>query len=290
METTATTRGACAAAGRGCGTATGWRNGGRCRHCRRAHNTDAARYRPGTLTVEDHRALIAALNSGATPEQAAAIVNRPLASILRSAAGSSELRAALDGESLAVQHRARQGDYLVSLIRNRRDTDALGTGTLSVWRLEDPLFRDAEAAVKALLDDQGLKNLRGKVDRDIMEQFVAAVEDGATYKAAADALGIGPGWLRYRIRIAAPDLNRRLEAVPKSKGRQRKQVDLDLLRELWSVPNTPTMEIAHRLGVAHRTVLAAAADLGLLSCQVPADSRTRRVTMAAQPTPHNDAS
>lgn len=57
----------CKAAGRGCGTTTGWRNGGRCPRCREAHNAECRRYRhrKTALPPEKLDALRAAVTAGA---------------------------------------------------------------------------------------------------------------------------------------------------------------------------------------------------------------------------------
>ncbi|MFJ1647958.1 hypothetical protein [Streptomyces sp. NPDC088258] len=255
----------CVAPQRNCGTTHGWRLGGRCAACRRAHNQDTRRRR--TIAPEQREEVLVQLRAGATREKAASVVGRTKASLSQLALTDSELRAALDGLPVERQTAARRGDWLSALILaggnvQQACRDAGFTwGMVKAWRRDDPLYAAADAAVLAWVEQSSGSRARRRVTGEILDKAAALLEQGASLTEAARATGVTSHTLRNRGKQHA----RLKAALPPVQSRPRKP-DVQrqkLLRELWPDLSLTTVEIAERLGVELPTMYRWREELGL---------------------------
>lgn len=261
----------CAATGRGCGTPSGWRNGGRCPRCRAAHNDDTNRYRgAGTLTDAERGIVLRALRDGDTAEGAAALIGRTAAGLASRARSDSELRLALDGAPARTQRVARMGDYLAALTRHhgivQRAAKELGvTSRLVGWR-SDPAFAAAEAAVRELARTADAIP-RQRITVEMLDRAAEALERGASMREAARLIAVSATSLRNgadrspRLAAALPPLTTR-KGSPR--GRRKGGSDADTrLREMWGDPSLTIRDIGRQLHVTPETVRRWAAKLEL---------------------------
>lgn len=219
------------AAGKACGTPSGWRAGGRCGRCRTAHNEETNRYRG--LRGDRLRSVTDALAGGRSIEEAAALAGCRTSSIRARARWDPELAQLLARRGTARRGETspgRQGAYFAALLAsggNRRaaaEACGLSDDRLAAWRSADSLFREAEVAIRALA--------RGK--RDVPRRGERWVGRSAPRDESGN---VGRGW--------------------------ESPFDDDLLRELWGDPGLSVVEIAAVLEAAPEPTWARAVQLGL---------------------------
>lgn len=265
----------CVATGRGCGTSSGWRNGGRCPRCRAAHNADTNRYRgAGNLTEDERGIVLRALRNGDTPETAADLVGRTAAGLASRARSDSELRLALDGAPARTQRVARMGDYLAALTRHhgivQRAAEELGvTSRLAGWRA-DPAFAAAELAVRELSRSADAIP-RQRITVGMLDRAAEALEQGASMREASRIATISVTSLRNNAgrspRLAAALPPPRAHKGP-PRGRRKGGSDADArLRQMWGDPTLTIKNIGSQLHVTPDTVRKWAKKLGLPSRQ-----------------------
>jgi transposase len=260
----------CVAATRGCGSPSGWRQGGRCPACRAAHNADTNRRRNlGTLSDTERQIVLGALRQGQKLDEAAVLTGRTPSSLTRQAAVDSELRLALEGAPLPVQRVARQGDYLAALTRHEGDPASavrellVGESLLASWRKE-PAFTAAEQAVRTLAGNSA-KRPKVRITKEMAEQAANVLYEGGTITEAARRIGSSQQALR-RVAHLHPPLAAALPPVQPNLakgGKKRAAVNEARLRELWADDALTQDEIARALGVRYTTVYRWAKDLGL---------------------------
>lgn len=255
---------ACEAPRKTCGSASGWRVGGRCPRCRAAHNRDTSARRG--LGADQRVAVLGFLRAGRSVDEAAEAVGVKPQLLSHAARVDGELRAALDGMPEVVQVAARRGDWLAALTRTGGAQAAaaksigLSLSTVKVWR-QDPAF---DAVMVALLD--WLTTATGKDPRLVkvrvadaqLDAAAAYIEEGATITRAAELVGTSQSTLCLR----AQQHERLQAAVEMAKkrprrGRGRKSgLTAEVagrLRELWATGAT-NAEIAAELNVSKATL------------------------------------
>jgi hypothetical protein len=245
----------CAATPRSCGTPGGWRQGGRCTRCRRAHNLETREARG--LTREQRAAVLRALRAGVTAQEAAEAVGKSVRSLQSASGRDGELRAAMDGESLVQQEMARRADLLCAMVRNggNREEAARELGekptTVASWVRNDPLFATVETAVvEWVVAATGKRSRKSSVTQAQLDKAVEMLEGGAPVAAVLRVVGVA----RETLRKYAKD-NPRLAAAwpaggegrPKTQG-MGEQARADL-REMWKNPSLTTAMMAERLGI-----------------------------------------
>lgn len=285
----------CVAYKRGCGTPTGWRNGGRCGRCRQAHNRESRTAR--AMTPEQRARVLDLLRVGKTAEDAAADVGRSVRSLQTAAVRDSELRAALDGEPLNRQVIAHRGDLLFAMIRNggNRAQAARDIGekpvTIATWKSQDPLFDAAEKAVAAWVAQSEIGR-RHKLSGALLDEAAALMESGMLPGKVADAIGVTDVTLRkYRAHHERLDAawgmwNRagvgsgRAKSGGKTSGLTPEVADR--LRSQWEDRSLTAEEIASGFGVTLQTIRRWRKQLGLptRNTRPRAGSRASRETLA----------
>ena len=270
----------CKAQGKSCGTAAGWRYGGRCWRCRAAHKAENNRYRG--LREGERDTVLSLLRSGHTAQEAADAIGKTPATLSGAAARDSELRAALDGQPEEYQYAARMGDYLAALTRtggNRTqaaDTAGIPRQTVQGWRVSSAAFVVAEDAVLALIKDVGITP-RIKVTDAMIDRAIALLEDGATLEQAATSAGTTVSTLYYRAR-SHERLRTILETRPRRGGTSGLTAEVEQrLRELWEDADLSGRDIAQRLGVSYSTVTSWKRKLGLPHRTMERKKRKRSV-------------
>lgn len=260
----------CAAVGRGCGSASGWRQGGRCPACRTAHNADTSRRRnQGALSDTERQIVLGTLRQGQALDEAAGLIGRTPASLARQAAVDSELRLALADAPLPVQRVARQGDYLAALTRHAgRPTSAagellIGEALLTSWR-KDPAFVAAEQAVRVLAGNP-VRRGHVRITKDMAELAAEVLRNGGTMAEAARRIGTSAQALRRveQLHSALAAVLPPVQPNPAKGGTKRTAAKEARLRELWADDALTQDEIARTLGVRYTTVYRWAKELGL---------------------------
>lgn len=254
----------CKAPQSSCGTASGWRAGGRCVRCRLAHNGEVNRYRG--LNSEQRTMVLTLLNTGASPEDSAAQAGVSVQSLVASAAHDGELRAALDGQPPTVQRAARKGDFLAALTRTggtTRDAALLigvDTDTVQAWREEDPAYAGVEDAVVRWLTSMRPRRYVALTDEKL-DQAADLLEQGQGIKAAARAVGASGEGLRKasarhaRLAAAMPPVKSRVKSSVRP-GRASKltpKTEAEV-RRMWDDPSMSINVMAGRLGVSVSTL------------------------------------
>lgn len=248
----------CAAPRKSCGTPSGWRQGGRCPHCRAAHNVETNRYRG--LTSDQRAEALRLLRAGRTGDEAAAAIGKTAQSLSAAAARDGELRAALDGESLEQQHAARRGDFLAALVRARGNTSAaaraldISDGAVAAWPGE-PEFAAVVTAVQAWLSSAGTRS-KYRITDGVLDRVASLLEDGSSVNEAAAAAGVSAKAIHSRrsdhARLDAALTNRR--PTPPGRKSSRTPEKEARLVALWSDRAVPVDSIAAELGVSSETV------------------------------------
>lgn len=215
----------CAAKHRGCGTRDGWRRGGRCVRCRRAHNRDSRRHRG--LSPEERQDLLAALRAGLSPEDAARTVGRSTRALQVMSVRDGELRAAMDGEPLVLQRLARRGDFIGAMIRygGNRSEAAREIGehesVTHQWVATDPQFAAVVNAVVEWVTSTGLPSPRGKVTDAVLDRAVDLLGENLTLTEVGKQVGLSVQTLdRWGERYAPLG-----EALAKRRARYVEPVD-----------------------------------------------------------------
>lgn len=223
----------CTAPRTSCGTPSGWRAGGRCPHCRTAHNRDAGKRRG--LREEQRNLVLRDLRSGGTAESAAEAAGISPRSLAQSARVDSELRAALDGAPEAIQVIAPRGDWLAALVRLGGDQKAaalavgINPNQPNNWRQADPDFNAAVVALLAWIEKAGARPIRSRrvdgrkwgVTVAELDEAAAHLERGASMATAARLTGLSRQTLADRAedspRLAAALEVRRRQVVTEGK-------------------------------------------------------------------------
>lgn len=259
----------CEAPGTSCGSASGWRQKGRCHRCRAAHNVEVNKYRG---LQDDQRAeVLALLRAGRTREEAAAAIGKKPQTLSAAAAQDGELWAALGGLPLQTQRAARQGDFLAALTRtsgNAADACRLlgvDRAVTRAWR-DDPAYTAAEEAVLAWLRGRGIRP-RVRVTDAMLDKAAALLEQGSTVTAAARAIGVRPPTLN-RAAGRHPRLAAALAGgLPRRRGKLSgltPQVEAEF-RAMWADRGLSAAGIARRLNVGSTTMTNWSRELGLPS-------------------------
>lgn len=266
----------CAAPRTSCGSAAGWRAGGRCPRCRAAHNDETNRYRG--ITAAQRAEVLALLRAGTSPEEAAAAIGRPVQSLSGAAVRDGELRAALDGEPPERQRVARLGDYLAALTHAGGNKAAairrigVPRTTVEQW-LEDPRFAAVEKALLAWLASAAIRP-RTRITHAALGQAAALLEQGSSITAAAKAVGTTDMTLRKhaarheRLRTALAERPPSPRGFPSGLAEVRER-----LAALWADEELTVSQIAAALRVGHSTVHRWAAQAGLPPRQVRRSSK-----------------
>ncbi|TVL89796.1 hypothetical protein [Streptomyces sp. SAJ15] len=261
----------CEASASTCGTASGWRMGGRCPRCRAAHNAETRQY--SGMSARQRETVLNLLREGGAEEEAAKEVGRSVKSLRATARADGELFAALEGRTVAEQVVARQGDYLAMLTRVDGDlsmaAQALGLAAdiSDVWRAQSPQYAAAEEAVLRLVVSGRPPQFKRKMKTDAeLDEAAGLLEQGKGVTEAARAIGISATGLR-----AAGERHARLaQALPPKVERDRAGAVSGLteevaqeLRRLWADKRMSRRSICVRLGVSQSTVTAWVKSLGL---------------------------
>lgn len=218
----------CKAPSTSCGSASGWRAGGRCPRCRAAHNQDTNQRRG--MNSRQREAVLLALRAGATAAAAAEAVGVTDRLLAYTARADGELRAALDGMPVAAQALARRADWLAALTRLGGDQKAaahaigVDPSLPKRWRREEPAFDAAVVALLAWITEAGGRR-RGqgaRVDEDRLDDAAGHLEQGASIAEAARLTGMAAVTLRSRSSDS-----RRLTAALKAR-RERDDKDVML--------------------------------------------------------------
>lgn len=204
----------CQAPQSSCGTPSGWRAGGRCVHCRLAHNNDTNSRRG--LTSQERYTFLTMHRSGRTIEEAAGDAGVTMNTLVQAARRDGELRAALDGMPIEVQIAARRAELLAALVRcggNQRLAEiqaGLPLGTANNWRQTDGKFDAAVAAILGWLDSsvgsppkkpRAYRWQKGRMGDRFRELWMS----GATYVEIRAELGISdPTIARWRKQMGLP--------------------------------------------------------------------------------------
>jgi transposase len=256
----------CAAPRSSCGSASGWRKGGRCPRCRAAHNEETNRYRG--LRPAERTEVLRLLRAGKTAQEAAEAIGKTAASLSAAAARDGELRTALDGLPVERQVVARLGDYLAALTRTggNRTAAARQVGIPSssiVSASENPHFAAAEKGVLDWITEAGARP-RSRVTDAMLDKAATLMEQGSTIYAAAKAVGTTTSTLRH-----CTSRNERLAvAFEARRGKRGNPSGLtpetaERLRKLWEDETLTVAQIAQELGVSIGTVYGWAKKLEL---------------------------
>jgi transposase-like protein len=238
-----------------------------------AHNAEAGQYRG--LTAQQRTEFLTALNSGMTPDDAAKQAGATIQSLAAVAANNGELRAALDGQPVAVQSAARKGDYLAALTRTGGVMEdalllaRLDKQTVAVWRKEDREYASAEDAVLRWLASvrTSARRPRLRMTDEQLDHAASLLEQGETLRATAKVLGVSS----HGLRLASARHARLASVMPApqpQKGQKGRPSGLttkveDDIRSLWAVPDITKGAIARQLGVTAPTLREWARSLGL---------------------------
>ncbi len=264
--------GRCAATGRGCGSTTGWRRGGRCPACRDAHAQDSNRRRGiGPLSPADRQAALDAFSQGHDERQVAAMIGRSVRSLAKWVRVDAELRLAAAGAPAAVQQIARMGDYLAALTRHhgrpQAAADELGAGEqLAIWRA-NPKFRAAENSTRALASPAPATATAvvSSPRPGTQDRHTPAADARLTRLWADDSLttaqiarDLDVGLTTVKLWAARLGLGRRVG----KRARQSPAADARLA-ELWADTSWTTWDIARDLDISPTTTYLWAARLRL---------------------------
>lgn len=264
-----TPTGRCAAPPTSCGTAYGWRQRGRCPRCRTAHNEETNRYRG--ITAEQRATVLALLRTGRNAKEAAAAIGRTPRSLSARAVRDGELRAALDGSSVAEQVVAHLGDYLAALTRTggNRSAAARQTGmtlsTIDKAAVTHPHFGAAEKALREwITQSQSGIRLRIRIHDITLDKAAELIEQGGSVNAAASALGV----TGHGLRRAAPRSERLVAALELRRGKVGSCSGLtpenaERLRAAWGKPDLNILRLAKDMGVSRATLYGWAKQLNL---------------------------
>lgn len=256
----------CPEAGKHCGTPQGWRLGGRCLHCRTAHNADTRKDRG--LSQEQRSDFLTFLSQGETIEQAAARSGVTTTRLTQIARRDGELRAALDGRPPSAQKAARMGDYLAALTRCEGDMalahleSGVGERDVTLYRNQEPSFRDAEKAVRKWLATTHTGRTWWTISTERLIAAARLLEKGASISNAEKTVGVSQGQLR-RSAHRCPRLAAALPPLVTRTRSSRTPERLAILKEMWPDLNFSVGDIAAHTGLATDTVVRWAADVGL---------------------------
>ncbi|GHJ34289.1 hypothetical protein TPA0910_87220 [Streptomyces hygroscopicus subsp. sporocinereus] len=195
-------------------------------------------------------------------------------SLVAASVHDGELRAALNGQPVGVQHAARKGDLLSALTRTggvMRDALLLvgiDADTAKAWRAEDPDYASVEDAVVRWVASARIskRKRRPPLTDEKLDQAAVLLEQGESVEAAARAVGAsGTGLRRASTRHA------RLGAAMSQRGRTKARGRASGLtpsvasevRRMWADPGMSTVTIARQLGITTMTLRKWAASLGL---------------------------
>ncbi|MFJ4682027.1 hypothetical protein [Streptomyces sp. NPDC088789] len=279
----------CAAPGQSCGTASGWRKGGRCARCRRAHNEETKHYRG--LGADGRQTVLTALRSGMSPEEAAAQADVTRGTLSRMAERDGELFTALEGQTPAQQQAARRGDFLAALTRSQgRPLDAarmagIPPEEVTEWRT-DPMYARLEDTMLQWLRQASRQSYARMSDEDL-DRAAELLERGATIRAAAAEIGCSGQALRNagerheRLRAALPVKKSKL-AGGGSRGHLTPQKEARL-RQMCGDPRYTLKGMALQLEITDKTLRNWIDRLDLPVDQRQVDPRGRK---RAEPTDH----
>ncbi|MEW2187687.1 hypothetical protein AB0900_30850 [Streptomyces cellulosae] len=224
--------------------------------------------------------MLTLLNEGASAEDAATQAGVSVPSLVASAVHDGELRAALNGQPPAVQRAARKGDFIAALTRTGGVVKeaALLTGidmdTVREWRTEDPAYAGVEDAVVRWITSMRPTKRPVTLTDQKLNRAAALLEQGATIKAAAEAVGASGQGLRQasvrhaRLAAALPPL--REPSTPRGRPSGLTPKVEEDFRRMWADRSMSLAVMGGRLGVSPTTLKRWARDL-----QLPA--RDRRV-------------
>ncbi|MCF0086670.1 MULTISPECIES: hypothetical protein [unclassified Streptomyces] len=260
----------CKAPKSSCGTASGWRAGGRCVRCRLAHNAEANRYRG--IDQRARSQFLDLLNDGTPVEDAADQAGVSVASLVASASYDGELRAALNGQPAAIQRAAHKGDYLAALTRTGGVMEeacllaGVDVESVTAWRAEDPAYAVAEDAVVRWIASLRISRRTTRLDDEKLDRAASLLESGESVTSTAQAVGVSTTSLRKasgrHARLAAvlppPSPRRALGRVSQLTPQTKER-----LREMWPDSSLSLNVIAGRLGVSYPTVRRWAEEMGL---------------------------
>lgn len=252
----------CEAKHRGCGTRDGWRRGGRCVRCRRAHNRDSRQYRG--LSPEERQQVLSVLRAGVDPEEVARAVGRTGRSLQVMSVRDGELRAALDGEPLELQRLARRGDFIGAMIRyggNQAEAAReIGESTSAVqnWVRDDPQFAAVVKAVMGWVTSDELPSPRSKVTKAMLDRAVELLDGPHSLAEVSRRVGLSVVTL-YRWEERHPPLAAALE---RRRSRRVAETEGGLAAEWMSRPLEERIAEVVRLIKGGWTNRAAAAAVG----------------------------
>lgn len=253
----------CVAAGRGCGTATGWRNKGRCSRCRAAHNEDtAARRRARNAPApEVVAAYVQYLRDGHDPTEAARRAGIHPTRARALAQDHPEVAEALGGPDRPASPRTRQVAFLKAVLDHAGNYSqaaaAAGVSghTINNWQ-QDPAFAHAATALRAFASGRMPRPRREQrlaTDQQF-EQYLRYLGQGFTKQRATEQAGLSTSSIAYR---AGRDqaFAARLEAVRPTGRRSGRQlapmtVSEEKLRELWADGTLPLAAVARAAGLS----------------------------------------
>ena len=260
--------GVCVARASSCGTASGWRQGGRCRRCRTTHNQEANHSRGiGAFGDGERRIVLTLLRDGTTPEEAAKSIDRTSRFLTARARTDSELLLAMEGAPVQAQRVARMGDYLAALSRTGSVTAAakeLGiAGSPAYWRTDPDFAAAKEAVLRMTGNSRAPRAPRFRATAEELDQVAELLKKGASMQQAATEMGLSYTILRSRAKTH-PRLHAALppKAPARINGRRRAAAQ-ERLPALWSDPVLTVPSICARLGVSRPTLMKWAEDLGL---------------------------
>lgn len=251
----------CVAPETSCGTASGWRRGGRCYRCREAHNLESNQYRG--LNRDQRDLLLEALRAGATPDAAAESVGVSVQALSTLARYDAELWAALDGQPVEVQRAARAVAFLAALARTGGDFPRACTiagvtpREVRAWQTNHPDYAAMESQTLNWLKQRQTRRYTPRVSDEVLDKAAEALEGGAGITAAAQVVGLTAQGLRNaaprhpRLTAALPE--KKLRTSPGVATRLTEEVERDL-RELWNIRSLRRKDIAVRLGVSVATL------------------------------------
>lgn len=269
---------------RGCGTPTGWYNGGRCPSCRRVHNRLSREARG--LTRSERQRVLGLLRAGTSADDAAAAIGRTARSLQTAAVRDGELRLALDGEPVAAQQAARRGDFLAALSRNggikAEAARELGMtrGDVQDWERRDRQWAAVIEQFIQWMAQSGTARGKGRIRTEDLDAAAAGIRAGRGLSAVAADLNLSaPGLAYHRSRHPGLDAALRergfrmgaasAEAPPPTGSRTRKppvRVTDEIrqqVQKLWPDRDLTRQDIADAAGISLATAQKIAREMGL---------------------------